>query len=177
VISYRKEILEEVETRRLELNVGLLRVYNYYRVLVGIGLLTVSAQTLVATRLGLLDPTAFFLLAAMYILSNLTIALGVPMLPQRTFRSDVPAFVLVVFDVLFLTTLTYYSQGVASGLGVLILVAVAIGSILVTSRLVNLVPALATLAVLYEEFYLSLSSSNDDFFQAGILGGLYFTAA
>ena len=177
MISYRKEILEEVETRRLELNVGLLRVYNYYRVLVGIGLLTVSAQTLVATRLGLLDPTAFFLLAAMYILSNLTIALGVPMLPQRTFRSDVPAFVLVVFDVLFLTTLTYYSQGVASGLGVLILVAVAIGSILVTSRLVNLVPALATLAVLYEEFYLSLSSSNDDFFQAGILGGLYFTAA
>ena len=64
MISYRKEILEEVERRRLELNVALLKVYNYYRVLVGLGLLAVSSQTLAATRLGALDPTAFFLLAA-----------------------------------------------------------------------------------------------------------------
>ncbi|MEJ2089026.1 MAG: HAMP domain-containing sensor histidine kinase, partial [Gammaproteobacteria bacterium] len=51
--------------------------------------------------------------------------------------------------------------------------------ILVTGRLVSVIPAVATIAVLYEEFYLSLSAPTlqDGYFQGGILGALYFAAA
>jgi two-component system sensor histidine kinase PilS (NtrC family) len=179
VITYRAEILDEVERRRLELTVGLIRVYNYYRVLVGLGLLAIASQTMVDTRLGDLDQTAFTLLSAGYVLVNLLTAVIVQLLPQRFFKNDYPALALVTFDILLLTVLMYFSYGVASGMGVLVLVSVAIGSILMTGRLVTFVPAVATIAVLYEEFYLLLTAPGQEagYFQAGILGALYFTAA
>ena len=178
MITYRAEIVDEVERRRLELSVGLIRVYNYYRVLVGLGLLAATAQTLVGNRFGEMDFTAFYLVAGSYTLINLVSAVVLQLLPQRVFKSDLPAFGLVLFDIFVLTALTYFSGGVSSGLGVLVLVSVAIGSILVTGRLANLLPAMASIAILYEEFYLSLSMPElHDFFQAGILGALYFTAA
>lgn len=179
MITYRAEILDEVERRRLDLGIGLLRVYNYYRVLVGLGLLAAASQTLITTRLGGLDQPAFFLLTGAYTLINLVSAVALQIIPQRVFRSDLPALALVLYDITVLTGLTYLSSGVASGLGVLVLVAVAIGSILVTGRRANVLPAFATIAVLYEEFYLSLSAPelHDDYFQAGILGALYFTAS
>ena len=179
MITDRAEILDEVERRRLDLNVRLLNVYNYYRVVVGLGLLATASQTLLSTRLGEYDPQAFNLLAATYALINLTSALVVQFMPQRIFRSDFPALTLVLFDILVLTMLTYYSNGVSSGLGALVLVSVAIGSILVTGRLAHLLPSIATIALLYEEFYLSLSTPalHDDYFQAGIFGALYFATA
>ncbi|MFV2089525.1 MAG: PAS domain-containing sensor histidine kinase [Pseudomonadales bacterium] len=178
MITYRAEILDEIERRRLGLTVGLLKVYNYYRVLVGLALIAVSAQTLIESRLGDLDSRAFLVVASLYTLINLLGAAAVQIIPQRIFKSDFPALALVVYDILFLSTLTFFSGGVSSGLGVLVLVAVAIGSILVSGRLTNALPAFATIAVLYEEFYLSLSAPQlHDYFQAGILGVLYFAAA
>ena len=56
------------------------------------------------------------------------------------------------------------------------IVSVAAGSILVSGRIATVMPAVATIAVLYEEFYLSLvpGTPPGDFFQAGLLGALYF---
>jgi two-component system sensor histidine kinase PilS (NtrC family) len=73
----------------------------------------------------------------------------------------------------------YYSAGVASGLGVVILVSVAAGAILVQGRISTAIAAVAAIAVLYEEFYLSLTppSYENDFFQAGVLGALYFATS
>lgn len=179
MITYRAEILDEVERRRLELTVGLLKVYNYYRVLVGLALMAVASQTFLSTRLGEYDQAVFYLVTGGYTLINLLSAVAVQFVPQQAFRSELPALALVIFDILVLTGLTFLSNGVASGLGALVLVSVAIGSILVTGRLANLLPAVATIAVLYEEFYLSLARPglHDDFFQAGVFGALYFAAA
>ena len=141
MITYRAEILDEVERRRLELSVGLLRVYNYYRVLVGIGLLAAASQTLFGTRFGQLDTGAFYLITRAYTLTNLLSAVALQFLPARIYRSDLPALSLVLFDILVLTTLTFFSGGVSSGIGVLVLVSAAIGYILVTGRLANLIPA------------------------------------
>ncbi len=52
----------------------------------------------------------------------------------------------------------YLSGGVGSGLGVVILVAVAAGSVLVTGRASAFLAAVATIVVLYEEFYVSLTT-------------------
>ena len=179
VITPRSEILLEIERRRLDLNIGLLKVYNYYRVLVGLALLVVASQRLIDSRLGDLDPAWFLGVTGAYTLINLLVAVTVQLLPERSFTKEYPAFALVLFDVFALTWLTYLSGGVGSGLGALILVSIATGSIIVTGPKANVLPALATLAILYEEFFLTLSSTQqtDDYFQAGILGALYFAVA
>lgn len=177
--THQSEILEEIERRRLGLSLGLLRVYNYYRALVGLALMTVFAQSLVASRIGNLHPEWFLAVTVGYTLVNLLSAVSVQFLPARFFNNQYPAFSLVVFDILVLTWLMYLSGGVSSGIGVLILVAVATGSIIITGPIARLLPAVATIVVLYEEFYLSLSAptQHDDYFQAGVLGVLYFTVS
>ena len=170
------DIIQEVEGRRFELSHGLLKVYNYYRVLVGLALLSVFLQTLIGTRLGTLMPELFATVVFGYIFLNLASAVIVQFLPRRFFAVQYISIALVAFDIFALTWMMYLSGGVGSGLGVLILVGVAAGAIIVTGRVSRLLPALATIAVLYEEFYLSLSTPqlHDDYFQAGVLGILYF---
>ena len=55
-------------------------------------------------------------------------------LPARLFRRQFAAVMFVLFDIAALAWLMYLSGGVGSGLGVVILVAVAAGSVLVTGR-------------------------------------------
>jgi len=148
VITPRSEILQEIERRRLDLNIGLLKVYNYYRVLVGLALLVVSSQRLIESRLGDLDQAWFIGVTGVYTLINLLAAVTVQLLPVRSFAREYPALALVLFDILALTWLTYLSGGVGSGLGALILVSIATGSIIVTGAKANVLPAVATLAIL-----------------------------
>ncbi len=168
-------IIQEIERRRFDLSLGLLKVYNYYRVLVGLALLSVFLQTLIGTRLGTLVPQLFATVVFSYIFLNLGSTVVVQLIPRRFFGVQSISFALVAFDIFALTWMMYLSGGVGSGLGVLILVAVATGAIIVTGRASRLLPALATIAVLFEEFYLSLSAPQlHDYFQAGVLGILYF---
>lgn len=172
MISHHDEIIREIEQRRFDLGLGLLKVYNYYRVLVGLTLLTVFSQKLMGSRLGNLEPSLFLWVILSYTLFNLSTTMLVHVIPQRYFRGQYIGFSLVAYDIFALTWLTYLSGGVASGLGLLILVSVATGAIIVTGRATTLLAALASMAVLYEEFYLSLSAPmlHDDYFQAGVLG-------
>jgi two-component system sensor histidine kinase PilS (NtrC family) len=174
--SHHEEIRREVEQRRFEVNTNLLRIYNYYRVFVGLALLAVFMTSLMGSRLGGLSPTAFLWSTLAYIAINLATAVAVQFLPRRFIQGQTTGAVLVVFDILALTWLTYLSGGVASGLGLLILVSVSTGSIIVTSRATAVLAATASIAVLYEEFYLSLTAPalHDDYFQAGVLGVFYF---
>ncbi len=176
MITHRAEILAEIERRRFDLNLALLKVYNYYRVLVGLSLLAVISQTFIETRLGALLPGVFVWVAVGYTTINLASAVVLQLVPRGFFSRQYISFSLVLYDVLALTWLMYASGGVSSGLGALILVAVATGAIIVTGRAAALVAALASILVLYEEFYLSLSAPHlhDDYFQAGVLGILYF---
>ena len=68
------DIIQEVESRRFQLSIGLLKVYNYYRVLVGLALLSVFLQTLIGTRLGTLIPELFATVVFTYIFLNLASA-------------------------------------------------------------------------------------------------------
>jgi two-component system, NtrC family, sensor histidine kinase PilS len=100
-------------------------------------------------------------------------------LPARLFRRQFAAIGAVLYDIGALTWLMYLSGGVSSGLGVVILVALAAGSVLVTGRVSAFLAAIATIAVLYEEFLVSLAPPDfrSDYFQAGILGVIYFATA
>jgi two-component system, NtrC family, sensor histidine kinase PilS len=177
--SLADDFVAEIERRRFQLNVNLLKVYNYYRVFVGIALLAMFLQHYTETRLGRLRPETFLWVALFYTGINLLSAVSTQALPARLFRKQLAAVVFVLFDISALAWLMYLSGGVGSGLGVVILVAVAAGSVLVTGRVSAFLAAVATIVVLYEEFYVSLVPPDyrSDYFQAGILGAIYFATS
>jgi two-component system, NtrC family, sensor histidine kinase PilS len=174
-----EEIVAEIEQRRFQLNLNLLKVYNYYRACVGIALIAMLLQQYTQTRLGRLQPETFLWVALGYTAINLLSAISTAALPGRLFSRQLPVVMLVLFDIGALTWLMYLSGGVGSGLGVVILVAVAAGSVLVTGRASAFLAAVATIAVLYEEFYVSLTTPDygSDYFQAGVLGAIYFATS
>ena len=174
-----ERIVAEVERRRFLLNLSLLKTYAYYRVLVGIALLGVFLQPFVPTRIGSLNPSLFFWSAIAYSGINLLNAVTTNALPPRLFERQAITVVVVIVDVIALACLTYLSGGVSSGLGVVLLISVAAASIFVEGRASTFIAAVATIAMLYEEFYLALSTIyiSADYFQAGVLGITYFAAA
>ncbi len=179
MIAYRAEIIAEIERRRLDLNLGLLRIYNYYRTFVGFALLVAFTQELFSTRLGILFPDLFLWFCTLYTFLNLLSAVLVQFIPKLWINRTQLNLGLVVFDIVSLAFMTYTSGGIASGFAPLILITVVVGAILVTGRSATFLAAIASVALLYEEFYLFISvpNSNYDFFQAGIFGILYFFAS
>ncbi len=173
----RREIVAQIDLQRREQNYNLLRIYNYYRVVIGIALLLVF---MVGDRLlGGLFPQAFVLTTAIYILVNLAIALTTALLPRELAHHTSIAYAICSLDILALTYLMYLSGGVGSGIGTLSIVSVAAGSILVQGRVSTTLAATATLVTLYEEFYLTLAvpGHQADWFNAGILGSAYFLSS
>jgi len=155
----------------------LLRVYNYYRVFIGTLLLLVFLQNLADSPLGELNPAYFLTTILTYIGFNLIISVMIPGLPEHLFRRQGIPFLIVFLDNIALGMLMYYSGGISSGLAIFMLLAVAAGAILLTGRANTLIAAIASIIVLYEEFYLSLSAPDlhDDYFIAGVMGILYFS--
>jgi two-component system sensor histidine kinase PilS (NtrC family) len=179
VNSQRSEIAAEIERRRTELSLGLLKIYNYYRIFIGLALLVAYQQTLVSSKLGSLDPALFLWGCLAYTLLNTGIAILIRVLPQSWFNHQSSSLGLVVFDTLGLTVLMYSSGGIDSGLGALVMITVITGAILVNRQRATLIAATATIAVLYQEFYLALAQPavEYDFFQAGVFGAIYFSAS
>ena len=73
----------------------------------------------------------------------------------------------------------YSCGGIISGLGLLLIVSVASGSILIRGRISTFLAAIATIAVMYSEVYLSFVLNNppNQFLQAGILGTILFATS
>ena len=172
----RQEIIAQIADQRRQQNVSLLRIYNYYRIVLGVSLLVFFIREIGERQLGTLAPNHFVFTAAAYIVTNALFAGASLVLPFRMLDRQLLGFFVVIADSLALALLMHFSEGVSSGLGALMIVSVAAGSILVMGRTATLIPAVITLIVLYEEFYLSLipGAPAPDFFQAGLLGALYF---
>lgn len=85
----------------------------------------------------------------------------------------------VYTDIVALTLLTYAAGGSSSGIGILIVFAVAAGALLMEGRLALLFASLASLAVLTEQIYSNLydNAATGSYTQAGLLGSIFFAVA
>ncbi|HEC19245.1 MAG TPA: ATPase [Gammaproteobacteria bacterium] len=87
-------------------------------------------------------------------------------------------YCLVVLDILALTLVMRASGGIESGLGMLLIVAIAGNSLLLSSRAANLFAAIAAIAVLAEQVFAQQEPGlTANFTQAGILGATLFATA
>jgi two-component system sensor histidine kinase PilS (NtrC family) len=106
------------------------------------------------------------------LLSGLLLRLGFASTENLTY------FTLFI-DIIAFTLLMHASGGLKSGLGMLIAISIAAGSLLIRGRTALLFAALATLAILTEQVYAHLNNSfaTTAYAHAGLLGGSYFTIA
>src|SRR5690606_1268285 len=145
-----------------------------YRVTVGLALVLLISSQLDSELLQLVHQELFRYGSWSYLILNVLMAA----LLQRP-RHLARFFALALLDVLMLCALFYAAGGTPSGIGNLLVVAVAIANILLRGRIGLLIAAVAAIGMLSLTFYLSLSrpAATAQFVQAGALGALSFAAA
>ena len=152
-------------------------VYNIYRTVLPLVLL-VSSLGPSSTLLGALDPSLFIQTCIAYAIFGAAISFFIP-IGTRIFKNSHILTGSLIIDVFTITLLTYSSGGMISGLGLLLIVTVASGSILIRGRISTFLAAVAALSLIYSELYLALSvdSSANQFVQTGILGAILFATS
>lgn len=153
-----------------------LQLLNYYRLTLSsiIALLTISHVDL--KPLGGHNYSLFKAIALVYF--------GVCILNYFTIKKRQPAFHIqvyshIIIDITAITLLMHASGGVKSGLGVLLIVAIAGGSLLMAGRTAIFFAAVASLAVLIEQVYNGFEAfdTTASYTQAGLLGVTLFGTA
>ena len=164
------------ETIPLSSNQGLriLRLSHLYRLIIGIALVVLISSDIDEQVLDLANSSLFRYVSWAYLGCNLLFAAWV-----RNPTHLLQVFTVALLDVLLLSALFYAAGGSPSGLGNLLIVAVAIANILLRGRIGLLIAAVAAIGMIYLTFYQSISrpAAANQYLQAGALGALCFAAA
>ena len=154
-----------------------LRLLNVYRLFLNFALLAAFYYLgLGGTSLGERNPILFSLVN----LSYLTIAaMFLACLHRKWPQFETQAYLQVYIDILAITLLMHASGGLDSGLGMLMLVAIASTALIIMDRFALLFAAIGSLAILAEQLYTHFyySAAQTSYVQAGILGAALFATA
>ncbi|WP_263140355.1 ATP-binding protein [Pseudomonas alcaligenes] len=152
----------------------IIRLYHFYRLAIGLALVLLISSDLDNQLLELVQEELFRYGSWFYLIFNGVVAV----LVQRP-RRLLQVFSLALVDVILLSALFYAAGGTPSGIGNLLIVAVAIANILLRGRIGLLIAAVAASGLIYLTFYMSLSrpAAASQYLQAGALGALCFAAA
>jgi two-component system sensor histidine kinase PilS (NtrC family) len=155
----------------------LLRVYTYYRVLLGSLLLLIFQSNLVSNVLGSESELLFVCTVWGYTIIGMLTLLTLwknPVAPSMQQR-----FFAVASDIVSISLIMYASGGVTSGLGYLLIVSVAAAGMLMPAQLAVFMAALATIALIGESVVQHLTTGVDPkaLFVAGSLGAMIFITA
>lgn len=153
-------------------------VYNVYRIILPLILLVTYLSSRESSLLGVLDPTLFIQINILFAIYALVITFFVPS-SRNWLQSQTVLTGMLIGDILVMALLIYASAGMISGLGLLMIVTVAAGSIMIRGRISTFLAAVATLLVIYTEVYLSLliEEAPNQFIQTGILGIILFVTS
>lgn len=152
-------------------------VYNIYRIMLPLVLLVTSFSP-GGSLLGELAPNLFIQVCTSYAVFATIITLiarnGNSLMSSPQFLTG-----SLIIDIIAITLISYSSGGIISGLGLLLVVTIASGSILIRGRISVFLAAVATLALIYSEVYLTLLLEDPpgQFIQTGILGALLFATS
>lgn len=154
----------------------LLRVLNYYRLVLSVVLISGYFNEASKIFLGLERPSLFLITSVCYGLLNLLLVFILrhqhELQPQQIIAN-------ISIDIIVLGILAYTNGGVASGLGNLIIFAVAAGSILLRGRYNLMFAALGSIVLILIEVYraVTMPDSPVHYLHAGLLGMILFATA
>jgi two-component system, NtrC family, sensor histidine kinase PilS len=155
----------------------LLRIYTYYRTLLGSLLLLMFQLQFAPKVLGNDNPTLFFYVSIAYTAINFMTL--IVMWRLKYAPSQRKLFGSLLIDVVAIGLLMHASGGAISGLGYLLLVAIAAGGIMLRERISFFLAAITTIVVIGEGSfrYLILVQDNKAIFASGTLSALAFLTA
>jgi two-component system sensor histidine kinase PilS (NtrC family) len=152
-----------------------LRLYLIYRVALGVALL-LAYFGMRQGPLGTFQPALFSISVHLYLVLAIVALL---MHLRGAGAEDKQAQTAIFIDIILITVMMHASGGVQSGLGMLIAVSIALGSLGLVGRTALLFAAIASLTVLTERIYAHISGAfaNTAYMQAGMLGVSFFALA
>jgi two-component system sensor histidine kinase PilS (NtrC family) len=153
-----------------------LQYFNLYRFLISLLFVGLIWFGQLPEPLGVYDRRLFAFVAHGYLLASIVIAVVISMQMPR-YKMQVAVHVLI--DIIAISLMMYASNGLDSGFGMLLVIAVAGGSILCAGRIAILFAAIAALAVLSQEVYLQFFRyyPPPNYTHAGLLGITFFATA
>jgi len=149
--------------------------FNVYRLIVAVILLTVATTWRVGLPFGARDLPVYVLTSGVYAVFSIVCFA----LIRARWRFDLQLSLQVAADVVFIVLLSYASDGISSGLGLLLLTSLAGAGLISRGRLALFHAALASIGILLEHTYevLIFDASLGQYAQAGLLSGAYFATA
>lgn len=155
----------------------LLRVYTYYRTLLGSLLLMMFQIQFAPKVLGNDNPELFFYTSLAYTAINFMTL--IVMWRLKYSPSQRKLFGSLLIDVVAIGLLMHASGGAISGLGYLLLVAIAAGGIMLRERISLFLAAITTIVVISEGTFrfLIITQDNKSLFASGTLSALAFLTA
>lgn len=154
----------------------LLKLLNGYRMVVAALFVILPLIGIDSQSLGAHTPELFLATSLIYLIFSI---FSTVTLYSRWPRFGVQVYLQILVDILIVTLLMHASGGIASGLGMLLLVSVAGGSILMPGRTAIFFAATASLMVLGEQIRAHLLDPlpRGNYTQAGLLGAAFFATA
>ncbi|KAA0969915.1 PAS domain-containing sensor histidine kinase [Pseudomonas sp. ANT_H12B] len=152
----------------------LLRLYHLYRLSIGITLVLLISSNMDNQLLTFANDNLLRNGSWLYLVLNILLVVFL----ENT-RRPTQLFSLALADVLLLCALFYAAGGVASAIGNLLIVSVAISNTLLRRRIGLLIAAIGALGIVGSSLLLSFTHpiSPNDYLQSGTLGALCFAAA
>ncbi len=151
-----------------------LSLLNVYRMLVAATVLALFFFSPIPSQLGSQEPRLFLSACIGYLVFGL---IGMVLVQRRWATREMHVFVQLAVDILAISTMTFASGGVRSGLGTLLIVPVGAYSLTVGGRTPFFFAALASLAILFQQVLIQLTGTAENYTAAGILGGIIFIIA
>lgn len=153
-----------------------LRLFNLYRLTLAGLFVALGLSDLDIKPIGEHNPALFNGVAIAYLLFGIAASFASR---ARIASFTLLVYVLVIADIAAITLLMHASGGTATGLGMLIIIAVASGSMLLAGQAALQLAAAATLLVLGEQSYLQLTNPGlpVTYTHAGLLGATFFVTA
>lgn len=158
---------------------NLLKVYAYFRAFLSATLLIMYLSDMGLNVLGSAYPQIYLGTTSIYLAISLLTLLYFHFHLNQPEPSIQLLFFMLLTDMVATTIIMHTCGGLSSGLGFLMLIIVAAGSILLSGRWSLLVAAIASICVLTETLSttLLLSKNEETLFPAGVLGILLFATA
>ena len=161
-------------------NWNIVKLFNFYRFAIAAGALGIAVTVDVLPPFGELSPSLFQTASLIYFVLSLV---AVESIRRRKPDFETQVSILAFADVTLLTLLIHASGGLTSGLGLLLVVAIAGTSLMLGRRVTIFYASLATIAVILEHSWELVTDGTasaetiQGYPQVGLLGlGLFATA-
>jgi two-component system sensor histidine kinase PilS (NtrC family) len=167
----------EAQTGRDALTWKPLRFLTFYRLILASMLLVLYLGLEGNSTLGSTNPALYTLACTFYIGFSLVAGFAARL---RRPGYELQTILQILVDIGTITLLINASGGPASGLGILLIINVATGSLLMPGRMAFLFAAIAAMAILSEQIYSTLFAGlprDGGYTQAGLLGAALFLTA